>query len=90
MTVQEITPKLAESLGIEEIQGLIVSDIITGSVAAEAGILRGDIILEINREKVESIAQYKNVLQAAQEKKSILLLIKRDQHTRFVVIDFEE
>jgi serine protease Do len=90
MTVQEITPKLAESLGIEEIQGLIVSDIITGSVAAEAGILRGDIILEINREKVESIAQYKNVLQATQEKKSILLLIKRDQHTRFVVIDFEE
>ena len=49
-----------------------------------------DIILEINREKVESIAQYQNALQAAQEKKSILLLIKRDQHTRFVVIDFEE
>ena len=90
MTVQELTPKLSESLGIDEIQGLIVSDIITGSAAAEAGILRGDIILEINREKVESIAQYQNALQAAQEKKSILLLIKRDQHTRFVVIDFEE
>jgi serine protease Do len=90
MTVQELTPKLSESLGIDEIQGLIVSDIITGSAAAEAGILRGDIILEINREKVESIAQYQNALQAAQEKKSILLLIRRDQHTRFVVIDFEE
>ena len=90
ITVQELTPKLAESLGIEEVQGLIVSDINPGSAAAEAGILRGDIILEINREKVESIVQYRNALVAAQEKKSILLLIKRDQHTRFVVIEFKK
>jgi len=90
LTVQELTPKIAESLGIEETQGLIVSDISAGSAAAEAGILRGDIILEINREKVENVAQYKKALQAAQEKKSILLLIKREQNTRFVVIDLKE
>ena len=90
LTVQELTPKLAKSLGIEESQGLIVSDITPGSAAAEVGILRGDIILEINREKVETVDQYKKALQAAQEKKSILLLMKRDQNTRFVVIDLAE
>jgi serine protease Do len=90
MSVQELTPKLAESLGIEETEGLIVSDINPGSAAEEAGIIRGDIILEINREKVESIVQYKKALQAAQEKKSVLLLIKRNKNTRFVVIDLKE
>ena len=90
IAVQELTPKLAESLGIDETQGLIITDINAGSAAAEAGIQRGDIILEINREKVESIAQYKQALQAAQEKKSILLLIKREQNTRFVVVDLKE
>jgi serine protease Do len=90
LTVQELTPKLAKSLGLEEGQGLIVSDITPGSAAAEVGILRGDIILEINREKVETVDQYKKALQAAQEKKSILLLMKRDQNTRFVVIDLTE
>jgi len=90
MTVQELTPKLAESLGIEESQGLIITDISSNSAAAEAGILRGDIILEINREPVESIAQYRKALKAAQENKSILLLIKRDDHTRFVVLDLKE
>ena len=90
ITVQELTPKLAESLGMEETQGLIITDINAGSAAAEAGIQRGDIILEINREKVESVAQYKKALQAAQEKKTILLLIKRDQHTRFVVVELKE
>jgi len=90
MTVQELTPKLAESLGIDETQGLIVTDIVARSAAAEAGILRGDIILEINRGQVETIEQYKAALQAAQDRKSLLLLIKRDQHTRFVVIEMEE
>jgi serine protease Do len=90
ITVQELTPKLAESLGMEETQGLIITDINAGSAAAEAGIQRGDIILEINREKVESVAQYKKALQAAQENKTILLLVKRDQHTRFVVVDLKE
>ena len=87
ITVQEITPKIAESLGIEEAHGLIVNDVDPGSAAAEAGIMRGDILLEINREKVDNIADYKKALQAAQEKKSILLLIERDHNTRFVVIE---
>lgn len=90
MTVQELTEKLAESLGIEESQGLIVTDITAGSAAAEAGIIRGDIILEINRQKIENVAQYKKALQAAQEKKSLLLLIKRDEHTRFVIIEIKD
>ena len=62
----------------------------SGSAAAAQGILRGDLILEINREKIENIEQYKKALRAAQEKKNILLLIKRDEHTRFVVIDLVE
>jgi serine protease Do len=90
ITVQELTPKLAESLGIKEDSGLIVNDVTPGSAAAKAGILRGDMILEINREKVETIAQYRKAVQAAQEKKSILLLIQRDQNTRFVVIETDE
>jgi serine protease Do len=90
ITVQELTPKLAESLGMEEESGLIVNDVTPGSAAAKAGILRGDMILEINREKVETIAQYRKAVQAAQEKKSILLLIQRDQNTRFVVIETDE
>jgi serine protease Do len=90
LTVQELTPKLAESLGIEETQGLIVTDINPGSVAAEEGILRGDIILEIDREKVENIGQYKKALKEAQGKKNILLLIKRDGQTRFVVLDMAD
>jgi len=90
MTVQELTPKLAESLGIEKNKGVIISDVAPDSAIAEAGIMRGDIILEINRKKVEDLTQYRKALQAAEGEKSILLLIQRDQNTRFVVIETEE
>ena len=90
MTVQELTPKLAESLGIEETKGLIVTDVDPDSSAAEAGIQRGDIILEINREKVGSVAEYHKALQDAAGKKTILLLVQRDKNTRFVVIELEK
>ena len=90
ITVQEITPKIAESLGIEEVHGLIVNNVAPDSAAAEAGIMRGDILLEINLERVDNIADYKKSLQAAEEKKSILLLIERDHNTRFVVIETNE
>jgi serine protease Do len=90
MAVQELTPKIAESLGIEKDHGLIVTDVDSDSAAAEAGVLRGDIILEINREKVDSVTQYLKALQEIKENKSILMLIQRGQHTRFVVIETEE
>jgi serine protease Do len=89
LTVQELSPELADSLGIAEVSGLIVTDVESGSSAAEAGIKRGDIIQEINRQQVTSIADYKKILQQAKNKKSILLLVKRDQHTRFVVIELK-
>jgi serine protease Do len=86
LTVQELSPELADSLGIEDVSGLIVTNVDGDSAAAEAGINRGDIIQEINREQVSSIAEYKKALLQAKNKNSILLLVKRDQHTRFVVI----
>lgn len=89
MSVQELTPKLAESLGIEDTQGVIITDIQSGSSAAESGLKRGDIILEINRKKVENIEAYKEALQEAKEKNSLLLLIKRDKSTRFVVVELK-
>jgi serine protease Do len=69
---------------------VIVTDIQSGSAAADGGIERGDIILEINRKKIENIADYKQALQEAQEKNSVLLLIKRDDSTRFVVIELKK
>ncbi|MDF1577649.1 MAG: DegQ family serine endoprotease [Desulfobulbales bacterium] len=86
LTVQELTPELADSLGIGDRKGLIVSNVKIGSPAATAGIKRGEIILEINQEQVESVEDFKKIIAKVDSDKNILFLTKRGEHTRFVVV----
>ncbi len=85
-TVQGITPELADSLGIEQKSGVIVSNVNPGSPASEAGIRRGDIILEANRKQIKSLGDFKTVVKERKKDDSLLLLVQRDKHTRFVVL----
>lgn len=86
LTIQEITPELAKTLGIEDQKGLIVSDVERDSPAAAAGIKRGEIILEVNQKAIENIKEFKDILSQTKTDDNILLLTKTDNHTRFVVI----
>ncbi|MDT8334726.1 MAG: PDZ domain-containing protein, partial [Desulfurivibrionaceae bacterium] len=58
----------------------------SGSPAATAGIKRGEIILEINQEQVESVEDFKKIIAKVDSDKNILFLTKRGEHTRFVVV----
>jgi len=86
LTVQELTKDLAQSMGIEEQSGLIITDVESGSKADEAGLRRGDLILEIDRKPVKTVEELKKALKSKNDKDSILLLIKRDTHTSFIVL----
>ncbi|MDH4322020.1 MAG: DegQ family serine endoprotease [Desulfobulbaceae bacterium] len=86
ITAQELTPELAKSLGIDEDGGVIVADVEPDSPAAGADIHRGDLILEINRQPVKKIQDYAAALEKNKKGESILLLVKRGDHKRFVVL----
>ncbi|MBU0728430.1 MAG: DegQ family serine endoprotease [Proteobacteria bacterium] len=89
LTVQELTPELAESLGIEEKKGLLVTDVEAGSPAAEAGMRRGDLILEVNQMPVGDLNAYNAILKNTKKSENILFLINRNNHTRFIVVKNE-
>jgi serine protease Do len=52
VSIQQITPDLAKSLGLEESRGALVADVTTGSPAAKGGVQRGDVIVSYNNKKV--------------------------------------
>jgi serine protease Do len=86
LTVQELTPELAKSLGIEDQKGLIVSDVQSGSPAAMNGIKRGTIILEVNQRQVQKLSELNKIINQTKEGDNLLLLIKEGDHTRYVVL----
>jgi len=46
----------------------------------------GDLIKEVNREKINNLEEFTDALKRATEGKDILFLLRRGMHTRFVII----
>lgn len=86
MTVQELTPELAESLQIGKATGVLITNVEGGSPAAMAGLRRGDLVTEINQESVLDMETFGKLLAQAKNDKRILLLVQRGSNSRYVVI----
>jgi len=52
--IQEVTPEIAEQFGLSEAKGVLVGDVVEDSPAEKSGIKRGDIIVKVNDEEVNS------------------------------------
>ena len=53
VAIQEVTPPLAKSLGLDSAEGALVRQIYTGSPAAAAGFEAGDVIMEFDGQRVK-------------------------------------
>jgi serine protease Do len=86
VTVQPLTPQLAENFGLERADGLVISAVKPGSAADEAGLRSGDVIVEINRQAVKSLADYNREIARTDKAKSVLFLVRRGQSSLFLAL----
>jgi len=76
--VQELTPQLASRYGITGVKsGVLVLSIEDGSLADDIGLQEGDVILEINRKKIETMKDFEKAVKDANFEKGILFHIHR-------------
>jgi len=86
LALQPVTPQIAKQLGLDSgSEGMLVTQVDPNGPAAEAGIDRNDVILEINRTSVNSIGDVKAALERAGDK-SVLLLISRHGQTIYLTV----
>jgi serine protease Do len=86
LTVQRLTPQIAESLGLERVEGLVITAVEPGSAGDEAGLRRGDVIVEIDRKPVRNLADYRKAIEGARKGKGILFLVRRGETTLFLAL----
>jgi serine protease Do len=87
LAVQTLTPELAENLGLERgVKGVVVTQVDPDGPGAEAGMRRGDVVLEVNRAPVKDTAAYTKAIRAAGKGKSILFLVRRGDNTIFLAV----
>lgn len=90
MSVQTLTPELAQRLDYEDLSGVVVTEVEAGSPADEKGIQPGDLITEVNRTTVRNLRQWNDAVKKAAEKGKILLRIHGELGTRLVLITLDE
>lgn len=77
VTIQELTPELAQEFGLKKSKGALVSDVAKDSPSARAGILKGDIILEFNGKEVKDVSSLRNMVAQSKTGSEITLKILR-------------
>jgi Do/DeqQ family serine protease len=86
LSLQPLTPEMSKQLSIPaDTDGLVVTEIDPNGAAAEAGISRGDVIMEINKKSVSTIEDVQAALDKSGDK-PILLLISRKGQTIYLTV----
>lgn len=89
ITVQNITPEIARSLGLEPGSGVVITEVEPGSPAAKAGMRNGDVIQEINREPIKDADEFNRTVESLKDQENILFLIRRGESNLFIVVTRE-
>src|SRR4051812_2784122 len=89
VVVQAITPDLAESLGLKDSHGVLVSTVAPDSAAAKAGIKRGDVISSLNGQPVRDVNTLRNHVADAGPGSVADLKILRDGAEKDVKVTLE-
>lgn len=89
MEIDNLTPELAKQLGYtQKEEGVVITKIKPGSIAAIAGLRPGFLIQAVNHKKVTNVTEFNEAL-SSQENKRILLLVRQGNVTRFYSIKVE-
>jgi serine protease Do len=86
LTVQTLTKELAQRLNLNDTTGVVVTEVAEGSIAQEKGMQHGDVITEVGREPVRSAEEFKKVIAAVSSKDGVLLYVRRNGTSTFVVL----
>jgi serine protease Do len=71
---------------LEKSDGVVVTAVEPGSAAEEAGLRRGDVIVEVDRKAVRGVDEYKKALAAVRKGRGVLFLVRRGENTLFLAL----
>lgn len=78
VVIQNLTPELKESFGLEENKGVLISDVIEGSPAEKAGLKRGDVVIQFNGKEVKEISEFRNMVALTPPGTKAKIVVKRN------------
>jgi serine protease Do len=79
LRIENLTPDRASRVGVEGQKGVLVVEVEPASFGDDLGFVRGDVIAEVNRQPVTSVAEYKAVLGKLKPGQNVVFKVLRRQ-----------
>ena len=90
LVLENITPDLAQRLGLKTRKGVIVRSVVPGGAAQKAGLQSKDVIVSINGKRVESLGDFNEVLKESNLKKGLRLVVQSEGMEHYVFLKSDE
>ncbi len=84
--VSNLTAEIAQQLGHEGTDGVVITEIDPAGIAARAGLRAGTIILQVDRKPVKNTEQFEAAMKNASLEEGILLLVRQGRSQRYIVL----
>jgi bifunctional DNase/RNase len=82
--IQELTPALASYFNFKGQKGVLVAEVLPGSVSESSGIKAGDIITKANSKEVGKVEEFQEILDSAKAGDSVRVGLFRDGQSKEV------
>lgn len=86
MTLENLTPEIARQLRSKRTEGAVVTGVLPGSAAQEAGIQPKDIIISVNGKAIKTVKEFNNLVDSTALKKGVRLVVETQGMERFVLL----
>jgi serine protease Do len=86
LDLQDLTAGLAEKFKLQDHKGVLVTKVESGSLAQSEGLREGDLIKEVNRATVGSVAEFTTALAKLRRGDTVLLRVLRENRAFYVVL----
>jgi serine protease Do len=90
LSLQDLTPELAEQFGYRKDQGVLIADVDADSAAAALGLQSGMLIEEVNRVRIGSLKDLRQALKKAGSSRQVLLRVRSGERSQYVVLQRQE
>ena len=90
LTVKDLDANLAQRLQLKETKGVAVMQVESGSAAADAGFRPGDLIEEINGQKVSSVKDYLKIVTQLKKGTVARFYIKRQGKNLYLTVEIPQ
>lgn len=79
ISIERITPELAERFRLpRDTQGVIITEVVPGSAGDDAGLVVGDVILQVDGQRVSTIEEVHRLVEQRKSGEAVVMIVRRN------------